>query len=1065
MSQKYKSFSRGNGRNSACGSSLPPGVKRMGYLRKFKKMKRRFFVLHMESNYGVARLEYYSSEKKWKFGGEPRRCIELKSCLNISRKLHSKHKNVIALYTQDDCFSVVADSSEDMELWLNDLLEVQRNFMEVDENARGRPIYQHLWQVVIDKHDLEDDRLSLGPYRVALSSKSLFLIKMNSLDENDCFEFLLMSIRRCGHSKDHFFIELGRSSVIGAGEIYMATEGTIIAQNMHETVLSAMKSSKIREDGNPPPRPRSASTSENSNAAATRRPVAPPSSISSCGLSSSRERCDSLPNRPQSVSGNSHSCVLSALSSPYTSSGTTFRNMSSRPHSMYEWPSFNSNTGRNASFSPSSLSSTTGYSSSTEEIDKIKSQSLSFSNSQSIDNKKSLECCIPELSDEYLRMSVTGASGRKDLHNRNPNEVVTRIPDYMDMKSTANSVAEPVPKSRNIEPHPQNSISSSVQINNGYFDLSPRNTLPKAAHHSHSLYREVDNNLLSKGFKDQKKFDVGQHAICSRSIAVKKDEICKSPTTSALNSNCSMKIASEKENTSLNNKAIYGMKPPLPGRTNLKTENKSNVCPPLPTRRGELAVQGKDQSKALQLCTASKDTELQNQQVLSLDLSNKNSELEDQDVFYNTTNSVKYKNVVSPGQNTNFSCLHSAERSNTHSFPCAQICSATKSSSSYKTIFHKTEQNEVKPRSQHQNSTNKFLSAKNACDKVEIRLPIDSKVSAFSKSKPNAETTALSDQNSNRPPLAENASVGEYVNVDIKSNSPPMNQTKLGYPTPKHNPQILPPCPDDDSPSYSNLQFGKPFCPSPKPILATGHPSPKTEWPFLFPNYPEPGEVPRCPVPKTSIMAPMFRNIPNTLPAFRKQMSAPAAPPSLRPELVSPGRKSSCPVTASASMIRPSQPGTSTCSMHQEMRTNPVFPAPHGIPSVLLKVSAATKSPDHSSVSSISSASDEISSAHSSPKTNSLNFRQQPSSDCQYENVVIPQRSAMSSRPASTSSEEKELNYALLDLAPSEDAPRSPSIAKPVAPENEETLTYAQIDFAKSEGLKNISGSVREGRL
>lgn len=46
-----------------------------------------------------------------------------------------------------------------------------------------------------------------------------------------------MSIRRCGHSKDHFFIELGRSAVTGAGEIYMATEGTIIAQNMHETVL------------------------------------------------------------------------------------------------------------------------------------------------------------------------------------------------------------------------------------------------------------------------------------------------------------------------------------------------------------------------------------------------------------------------------------------------------------------------------------------------------------------------------------------------------------------------------------------------------------------------------------------------------------------------------------------------------------------------------------------------------------------------------------------------------------------------------------------------------------
>ncbi|GBM25402.1 hypothetical protein AVEN_245813-1 [Araneus ventricosus] len=141
MSQKYKSFSRTSDRS--VDSGLPPGVKRMGYLRKLKKMKRRFFVLHMESNYGVARLEYYSSEKKWKFGCEPRRCIELKSCLNISRKLHSKHKNAIAIYTQDDCFSVVTETPEELELWLNDLLEVQRSYMDVEDGARGRHVYGH----------------------------------------------------------------------------------------------------------------------------------------------------------------------------------------------------------------------------------------------------------------------------------------------------------------------------------------------------------------------------------------------------------------------------------------------------------------------------------------------------------------------------------------------------------------------------------------------------------------------------------------------------------------------------------------------------------------------------------------------------------------------------------------------------------------------------------------------------------------------------------------------------------------------------------------------------------
>lgn len=105
----------------------------------FQKMKRRFFVLHVESESGEARLEYYSSEKKWRSGSEPRRSIKLKTCLNISRKLHSKQKNVIALYTQDDCFSVVADTPEELELWLVDMIEVQRSF--ASEENKTRPMF------------------------------------------------------------------------------------------------------------------------------------------------------------------------------------------------------------------------------------------------------------------------------------------------------------------------------------------------------------------------------------------------------------------------------------------------------------------------------------------------------------------------------------------------------------------------------------------------------------------------------------------------------------------------------------------------------------------------------------------------------------------------------------------------------------------------------------------------------------------------------------------------------------------------------------------------------------
>lgn len=396
-----------------------------------------------------------------------------------------------------------------------------------------------------------------------------------------------------------------------------------------------------------------------------------------------------------------------------------------------------------------------------------------------------------------------------------------------------------------------------------------------------------------------------QHAVNKRPTVIKKDDSFKSPISLVSNPDHTMRIVSEEEQLSLNNNAIIGTKPPIPERTYHKNENKSNVCPPLPMRRGELIGQLNQQSKTLHLCKAANDTSigLQNKQDLSLDFSNKNSELDDQEVFYNTSNSIKYKSVLSPGQNTNFSCLHAGERSNSHSLPCAPICSATKTTSnSFKSMFSRAEQNESnRTHCIHKNCTNKFSCSKKVCDNLEVQLPADTMVSALSKSKLSADIAQSGDQNSNIPSVVESETEGDYVNIDFKSNSPPANPINPGYLMPKHSTQLLPPCSDTNHPSYSNIQFGKPFCPTPKPIPASSNisviPSTKTDWPFSFPKNPRLGDDTRgqavvrgADSPKCAVVAPMLRNIPNSLPAFRKQMSAPAAPPSLRPELPSPGR-------------------------------------------------------------------------------------------------------------------------------------------------------------------------------
>lgn len=104
-----------------------------GYLKKLKTMRKKYFVLFCDSVEKSARLEYYDNEKKFKTRfGQPKRSIVLKSCFHINRRLDTKHKYVVSLYTKDDCFCVVLESEADMTRWLSKLQSLHRT-----EEAEG----------------------------------------------------------------------------------------------------------------------------------------------------------------------------------------------------------------------------------------------------------------------------------------------------------------------------------------------------------------------------------------------------------------------------------------------------------------------------------------------------------------------------------------------------------------------------------------------------------------------------------------------------------------------------------------------------------------------------------------------------------------------------------------------------------------------------------------------------------------------------------------------------------------------------------------------------------------
>ncbi|XP_051965453.1 insulin receptor substrate 1-B-like [Xyrauchen texanus] len=247
-------------------------VKKVGYLRKPKSMHKRFFVLRAVSASGPSRLEYYENEKKWRHkSGTPKRSIPLESCFNINKRADSKNRHLVALYTKDEYFSIAADSELEQELWYQALVELH-NRGKVHESAAGRgvgednygeatpgPAFKEVWQVILKPKGLGQTKNLIGVYRLCLTNKTISFVKLNS--DAAAVVLQLMNIRRCGHSENYFLIEVGRSAVTGPGEFWMQVDDSVVAQNMHETILEAMKatSEEFR------PRSKSQSSSNCSN--------------------------------------------------------------------------------------------------------------------------------------------------------------------------------------------------------------------------------------------------------------------------------------------------------------------------------------------------------------------------------------------------------------------------------------------------------------------------------------------------------------------------------------------------------------------------------------------------------------------------------------------------------------------------------------------------------------------------------------------------------------------------------------------------------------------------------
>ncbi|NXN75873.1 IRS2A protein, partial [Himantopus himantopus] len=228
---------------------------------------------------------------------------------------------------------------------------------------RPGTVFKEVWQVNVKPKGLGQTKNLTGVYRLCLSSKAIHLVKLNS--EVPSVHLQLMNIRRCGHSENFFFIEVGRSASIGPGELWMQVDDSVVAQNMHETFLETMKALKAFAEF----RPRS--KSQSSGGGSGTNPIS---------FITSRRHLGNLPpsqtglqrrSRTESVAGGTPPTTKSSNSYRFRTSsegeGTMTRPFRSASLPVSHFPS---------TTSPISVSSSSGHGSASDMLTRPSSSSV-----------------------------------------------------------------------------------------------------------------------------------------------------------------------------------------------------------------------------------------------------------------------------------------------------------------------------------------------------------------------------------------------------------------------------------------------------------------------------------------------------------------------------------------------------------------------------------------------------------------------------------------------------------------------------------------------------------------
>ncbi|XP_076362090.1 uncharacterized protein LOC143252982 isoform X1 [Tachypleus tridentatus] len=1113
------------------------------FLHKCLTMKKKFFVLKTESADGPARLECYDTEKKWRMGNPPKHKILIKTCFNINRKLDARQKFVIALYTKDDWFGLVADNQMEMEEWISTLLDLQHDGCEGNKDVKPKPHFEHVWQVTVKPKGLGSSRKITGQHRLCLTANSLTLVKMNThCDHGETLEFPLMSIRRCGHSDCFFFMEVGRSAVTGAGELWMQSEDRIIAQNMHEAILGAMKLSRSKDELGPMSRPRSASTSENSKPISSRRhgsvvsyQVQSMSLERTPGLLSIRKRCDSMPARARTFSEGQRDLISNSPQSggSCSSSWPVHQGESLHPQSTY---------ARAISYSPPNIGNigltggcstdSIGSGLSTDECEGSPGD-FHFGRYIHPPCELSLHAEPPikeEMPDDYLSMEPGQVSGN-DQELASHSALSSQVDSYIPMspgKSLSMDQSLGTSRSSSIASEPSVTQVPELNTPDGYIPMAPQDdnylkylasntlgtteegcldistSLPKPTtcgtdyiqmaspkRNTQSLQDVTFQTLLTakkqevfhldkvKSYFSPSEDDFSDHIKPVRAYSIgSRPQLQKSHLgvnldqfrvrAFSVGSRATKGVAKHQEKIEselgtlrlMDEKYSKSSSAPLLPSKPQPSLSKEDYCDDLMEMDYSLAPKVEVTPDQKQPDSGNTFKQQQSSCQLSLRASPISKfSLQPENQINNIDEKAERRNV----------CMNYGTKANGNYVEMA----LDKSLSGYVEIANsESKDTNVTSRKScytgYMNMETKYTENDSKIQKKTVNDKILSTSVTNKKYTTDSRTDVLLVKSSNETKSEPTNINGDYVNLDLsRTNFVTSSVVTASAPFVTSKPISVP--------EYENIQLGTPNKASPLNVFPSlSSVSDYTVMAAVQTLVTERVTVP-CPNTTKSLsctsgvgswslsrVGTKNKQIPNgqtrkSFPsrspqfAIRKQMSAPVAPLALKVDT----RKTSCPSLHKSPAVSPVLAGRSLLAPASGSPTPPV----------------KSHSPDRSSQSSLSSLVDECSSGHSSPmptlSSSSLITGvkdKQSHTEATYENISF----------GSSAGGDCELNYASLDLAstPTEldKAPKSPHAISSgqlfVTADNEELpLSYAQIDFTKSEGLRNTSDCLREGRV